>query len=197
MINKKTMTPKTLQAILIASIIASIIIGAIGFSLIKQFLTSYSTQVSHAIGDSAASANNVETLQTIKKELVTQQSNELTATEVISPIGSYQSQVITDLSNYANLTGITIQNYTFVSAAAAVAAPVAAVSGSPALSLPTQTVTITIASPVGYTSLLEFIRAIEGNLPKMILSNVVVSRATSGDADSVSTTSLTIAVFTR
>jgi hypothetical protein len=197
MINKKTMTPKTLQAILIASIIASIIIGAIGFSLIKQFLTSYSTQVSHAIGDSAASANNVETLQTIKKELVTQQSNELKATEVISPIGSYQSQVITDLSNYANLTGITIQNYTFVSAAAAVAAPVAAVSGSPALSLPTQTVTITIASPVGYTSLLEFIRAIEGNLPKMILSNVVVSRATSGDADSVSTTSLTIAVFTR
>jgi predicted PurR-regulated permease PerM len=91
MINKKTMTPKTLQAILIASIIASIIIGAIGFSLIKQFLTSYSTQVSHAIGDSAASANNVETLQTIKKELVTQQSNELKATEVISPIGSYQS----------------------------------------------------------------------------------------------------------
>lgn len=199
--NKNGLKATNLRAILIVCVLIALIGNAIGFLYAKRVLTQFAVDVSHSLADSKASANNVDTLKTIQKELVTQKDNETKASQISSPVGSYQNQVITDIDNYAALTGVSVDNYSFATAAAATATPAAASSGSSTAAVATgaiagtSTVTVTIGSPVAYTSLLKFIRAIEGNLPKMQISSVNIGRST--DSSTVTTDTLTIAVFTK
>jgi hypothetical protein len=191
---KSAMTASRLRGILIFCIIAGVILACVGFYFANQFLTGYAVTVSHALADSTASSNNVSVLQTIQKELNDQESVESKAADVVSPLGTYQSQVITDLDNYASLTGVSITNYSFGAASATAAAPVATAGAGTA---PTSSVVVTVTSPVSYTSLLKFIRAIENNLPKMQITSLNISTASDAKSDDVSTQTLTINVFTR
>lgn len=208
------LTALKLRAILVASLflILAIIVGI--FYVGRQQLSVIATSVNHANADADASANNLSTLQKLQKTLAANQSviDRATKLDAASVGYDYQNQILNDLATYGHQTGVTFTGADFsVATAAAPAASVVspgttqsgaaspATSGAPATGaapVKTVTVTVTLDNPVSYTSLLNFIHAIEQNLPKMQIARLNISRDTK-DPTKVTVTSFGIEMYTK
>ncbi|MDB5167168.1 MAG: hypothetical protein JWN26_313 [Candidatus Saccharibacteria bacterium] len=183
---KSGLNAVTLRGILGTCIVLLVLLAGVGFYFAQNLLHNFAVSVSHTIADSQASGTGLQSLQTLQDELSTQQDIITKTNNIFTSTTTYQTQAVQDLSTYAAATGITITNYTF---------PVVAAS-STATTIPTTQVTITLGSPVSYTNLLKFMTEVEGNLPKMQITGINLSRI-SGDSSSVKIDQLTIAVYTR
>ncbi|TAL14161.1 hypothetical protein EPN95_04110 [Patescibacteria group bacterium] len=183
---KKGLSAVTLRGILGTSIVLLILLAGVGFYFAQNWLHTFAVSVSHTIADSKASNTGLQSLHTLQDELSNQQDIITKTNSLFASSTSYQTQAVQDLSTYATATGITITNYSFP-----VGAPTTTTS-----TLPNTQVTIGLGSPVSYTNLLKFITEIEGNLPKMQVTGISLSRI-SGDSSSVKIDQLTIAVYTR
>lgn len=134
----------------------------------------------------------------------------------------YQDVIVRDLKSFAEKAGITITNYDFTAdtsgGASSSASPPSSARGSrtdpsadpattrpraegttaaPTASLKTTSVNITVETPVDYRNLLRFIHYIEQNLTKMQISQISLSRTTSGDQNAVMSEALTIEVYIK
>lgn len=182
---QKGMTATKLRALLVVLIIMLIGLAGVGFYFGQQILGDYAATVRQTVANSTASGNDVQSLKKLQEELVARQDIIAKANTLFATNQDYQNQVIKDLGTYAAKTGISISNYGF-SAASAVGA-----TGTPSTS-----VTITVGNPVSYTSLLAFMAAVEGSVPKMQIGNLTLTRI-DGDSNSVSTAQMTVEVYTR
>jgi len=183
---KNAMNAVTLRGVLGTSIVLVIILAGVGFYFAQGWLHTFATSVSRTVADSNSSDNSVQSLTKLQQELSTRQDIVTKTNAIMTSSSTFQTQAVQDLTVYAAAAGISISNYAF---------PVVPAS-SVALTVPITQVTVTLKSPVAYNNLIEFMTAIEGNLPKMQITSVNLGRI-SGDAASVKIDQLTVAVYTR
>lgn len=180
---KKGMRATSVKKFLIVVIVLFLAAAAGGFYLGLQYIKSYSIEVSHTVADSNASADKVETLRSLKQYLADSENLVNKANQLFSTEADYQPRALSDLQRYAAATGVAIANTSFGDASTGVEKG--------------HTVVLSLASPVSYDGLLRFLDAIEGNLPKMQVSNISISRPSTGNAGQVEIEDVKIVISTR
>ena len=175
------LTAVSLRGILATMIVLMIALAGVGFYFAQTWLRDYSKTVGQAVADSISTGNDIHNLQKLQGELEERQDTIAKASNLITSTQTYQSQSIQDLKTYAAISGVAISNFSFTT----IGATASASSGSG--------VTVTLSSPVPYTSLLKFLRLVEGNIPKMQVSSMSLGRI-AGSADSVKIDTITIEV---
>jgi hypothetical protein len=191
---KQHLTAKTLRVALTVTIFLLIGLAAAGFYFGQGLLRDYAVEVSRIVADSNASRSDVQSLQTLQKELEERKDIATKADSIVASGQDYQNQAITDLKRYAEQTGVAISQYSFAAPATAVAPP--PTSGTAVAASGQPTVTVTLESPLSYSKLLAFISAIESNLPKMQVSSITLGRV-DGNSDTIRTEQLTIEVYSQ
>lgn len=184
---KSSMSPTVLRGLLGTAVVIAIGLAGVGFYFAHGYLAEYAVSVSNKVAESSTSGTDLQALSRLQQEIAAQQEVATKAAGIFTSRQTFQTQAVKDLGAYAAATGITISNYTFGTPTT---------GGAGATSTLENTVTITLASPVSYTNLLKFMKAIEGNLPKMQISNVTLNRI-EGDSQSVQIDQLTIGVYAR
>lgn len=185
---KKQMKATSVRKLLTTLIVLLILLGAGGFYLGLQQVKSVAITASHTSADATASAQNVKNLQQLKESLAESGSLVNKANQLFSTDASYQSQALKDIQKYASVSGLTISNTNFDPSSGAGAAGIIG-SG--------HTFVISLQSPVDYKKLLQFLNAVEGNLPKMQIISLDLSRPTSGSNGQVAIGNTTIEISTR
>lgn len=175
------LTAVSLRGILATMIVLMIALAGVGFYFAQTWLRDYSKTVGQAVADSISTGNDIQNLQKLQGELEERQDTIAKASNLITSTQTYQSQSIQDLKTYAAISGVAISNFSFTT----IGATASASSGSG--------VTVTLSSPVPYTSLLKFLTLVEGNIPKMQVSSMSLGRI-AGSADSVKIDTITIEV---
>ena len=178
---KKQFRPADLRTVLTVLLALVTLGGAAAFYWGVGQVRDYSISVNQRLADADASAKQIDELQTLKGQLT--QSNSLVqkANELFATPATYQSQVLTDLKNYADAAGISIATTNF----------------SDPSTTGTHNVTVTFQNPVSYTGLITFLTNVESNLPKLQISALALSRTDGGDANSVTTGDITIEISVR
>ncbi len=182
---KAGMGARTLRGILGFLLVLVAVIGGGLFYLGTEQLRNYAVEVSHVVADGEASGKQIEGLQVLKGQL--SQSQELVnkANLLFATPDSYQSQVVGDLQRYASASGVTITKTSFD------------VPEGEAIPTGGEAVTVVLASPASYLSVLKFLDGIEGNLPKLQVMNIGLGHLTNGASGDVSVDEIIITVATR
>lgn len=184
-------------------IVLSITIGLILVVSIGIFYVAYGQLGKSAIetGDQVASAkesqNTLQRLQVLKKDLESKQAIIDKTNHIVadSQNYTYQDRIISDITTYASRANLKITNITFAASPGAVGTPPAQGAAVPAAGLKTATISVTVANPVNYKDILNFLHYIEQNLTKLKLSKVSLQK--SGEGDGVTTDVLSLEVYVR
>lgn len=170
----------------------------------QQQLTTVSAGVNQAVADANTSAKSLDTYKRLERELKANQTVVDRAKLLTADMSQYeyQNQIIVDLQTYAQQTGVSITTIDFGTTASTPTAPAAAApaaagdataGGTAGKSI---SITITPSNPIGYTNLLNFVHAIEQNLPKMQISKLNLTRDTT-DPSKISVTDISIQMFVK
>lgn len=211
-----------LRLVLLVAMVLIVVVSIGVFQFAYSQLKNTAKDVSAKAAEAAASQNEIERLQQVQRKLEENKdiANKVAGIVAESKSYKYQNQIVNDLNDFANRSGIKITGIDFTQqdsasqasgssssegAGAATASPesgaadlsggsgaTADPSATPTSSLKTITATITIESPLNYTSFLRFINSIEQNLTKMQIQNLSLV-----SSDGLSSESLTIEVYTR
>ncbi len=178
---KKTFKPQSLRTILFVALLLIIVGGGGLFYLGIEDIRTYAIEVNHAVADAKASGTQVQELQALKGQLT--QSEQLIgkAGQMFATPANYQSQAIGDLRNYAAASGVSITKTSF----------------EPEVPGPTRTMTVSLQTPVSYTGLIKFLDGIEGNIPKMQISNISLSHVAGRGADVVNVEDIKLTIAVR
>jgi len=177
---------------ILAFLMFVVIVGAAtGFYFGLQTIKAYALDVSHTVSDGSASGKNIEQLSELKQALAEREPLVAKANSLFATEANYQSQVLKDLQKYASDAGVTISNTEFDKQAPSDTLP----TTTPGVS--SKSVVVTIQSPVSYARLMKFLDELEGNLPKLQVTGVSLSRPTNATGDLVATDKITITVATR
>lgn len=136
-----------------------------GLSVVRE----YTVAVNQRSADAVASSKQVQELQVLKNQIAQSDSLISKANQLFSTPSSYQAQVLNDVRTYAASAGLTIANTSF---------PNPAETG-------THSIVITFRSPVSYSKLITFLNNVEGNIPKLQVSEMTLGHVNGGNADSV------------
>lgn len=206
-----SLTPTRLRAILGISMLLLLAVAVGLFTYGYQVIADYSAAARTTAAQAQASSTVLLNMQKTKTELAANAETVARASQIVAESKSYvyQDQIIRDINNFANNSGITITNISFADAKVsptAVSAPPATAGGSAAnttsaspAGVKSMTATVTLKNPIKFTDMLKFIHLIEGGLFKMRISQVTLSRASTDAAntDEVTSDALTIEVYVR
>ncbi|MFZ1301677.1 MAG: hypothetical protein WAQ27_03860 [Candidatus Microsaccharimonas sp.] len=178
---KKPFGPQSLRAVLIVLLV--IVVGGGGglFYLGLEEVRKFAIEVNHSVADAEASGTQVQALQNLKGQLAESESLIAKANQIFATPENYQSQAITDIRNYANAAGLTVTKTSFEAQTPGV----------------NPTMTVSLQAPVSYNKLIQFLNGIEGNIPKMQVSNIALGHQIGGGADSVTVDDIKITIATR
>lgn len=191
------MNASKLRAVLGTAIVLIIGLTGVGFYFAQEYLSKIALEVNNIVLTSTAGNGDSQSVSELQKAISDRQVAVTKANAIITPAGTYTEQIISDLNKIASQSGVTIANYAFANASATGATPDTTAKPTTTISgVQVKTATVTLGSPLSYTSLLEFIRLVETNLPKMQISGVTIARD-AGSANSVTVQPLTIEVYTR
>lgn len=211
-----TLTAERLRIILAVLLVLVLVGGGIGFTYVQRLLGQYVADTNALNTKADLSSTNLQTLQKLQEYLAAHQDDVDLAKQVVAESKSYQYQneIINDLTNFAQKSGVTITQFDFSSTSqessgtpatappatgsSTTTAPSSGTTGTsaPAASLNSKSVTITIKSPVSYNSLLEFMHRIEQNVTKMQIEQVSLSSDQAGSSK-VAAQSFTIQVYVQ
>lgn len=178
---KEQFKPQTLRTILATIFVLILIGGGAAFYFGIQSLQEYAVKVQQRLVDAEASERQISELQLLKGQLSQSDSLVEKANQVFAAPGSYQGQVLNDLERYAGAAGLALGGTNFGSG-----------EGSSA-----NTVTISFTGDIPYRKLIAFLNNVEGNLPKLQVTSITLSRADSGTADMVRVEEIKINVAVR
>lgn len=181
---KSGMKASSLKKVLIALLVMIVLASVAGFYYGLQILQAYAVEVSHTVADADASGKSVQKLQELKKSLAERETLVAKADKIFATESNYQSQALTDVQRYAAQAGLTISNTNFDAPA------------DGGLVSTNRSFVITLQSPVSYSKFLQFLNSIEGNLPKMQVSSINLSRA-AGGVDDVTTGEIKLTISVR
>ena len=184
---KKSMQATSLRRLLIVVILLILAGGTVAFYYGVVQIKAFAIEANHINADAEASASNIDKLRTLKQALADSETLIDKANKVFATDANYQSQGLKDVQKYAKSFGLTISSTNFDTKSS---------ENSTLASSSAKSFMITLQSPVNYKGLLQFLNAIEGNLPKMQVTSLTVSRPPSGNADVV-VGDITIGISTR
>ena len=171
----KSQNLRTLLLLVLAIVaLAGAAIFYIGLGIVKE----YSVEVNQRLVDADASGKQIEELQTLKSQLA--QSNSLVekANQLFSTPSDYRARTLTDIKNYADAAGLSLESTKFDDASE-------------------QTVVVKLTPPVSYAKLVTFLSNIESNLPKLQVSSLSLGNAEGGNTDSVEVGEIKIDISVR
>lgn len=201
-----SLNARSLRLILILVMILIVIATIAGFYFSQQQILKYANDVSQSNSDAAAGGQNLATLRNLDTQLDQKAGTIEKAKKIVAESKDYvyQDQIIKDIADIGNETGVDITGFSFTpQTAGASAAPTGTSAPSvnePAAStvagstLKSQTVTVTIDSPLSYNNLMKFIKRIEQNSFKMQIANVSITGAEDSE---VSSEAFSIEVYVR
>lgn len=175
---KRSFKPQDLRSILSVLLALIIMAGAGAFYYGLNIVRDYSEEVNQRLVDAEASGNQLEDLQTLRRQLNQSDSLVQKADRLFATPSSYQSRALSDVRNYANDAGIEIARTEFGD------------------SNPHQ-LTVTFTSPTSYSGLIAFLNNIETNLPKMQVESIDLGHVNGGGADTVKVNEIKIDVSVR
>jgi len=182
---KEGMKASSVRKLLSALMVILILVAAAGFYYGIEQVREVSVDVSHTVADADASGKNIEKLQQLKSALAQRQALVDKASQLFATESSYQTQSVTDIQKYASTYGLNVTKTDFGSGTDTQSG----VTGHP--------VVITLQSPVPYDKFLQFLNALEGNLPKMQVTSVELGHKTNGGPNDFTTKDIKITVSTR
>jgi hypothetical protein len=188
------LTPTLLRQILAISLFVISFIGGGLFYVINNMLQDVATDVSHTTVDANTSRNNIQVLEQLETSLKKQQDIIGRADKVRADSASYnyQNQIINDLNTYASRANIKIANIDFSADISSSTSKTPVTSSSAAKTI---SVTVSLKSPMPYSSLLNFLNSIEQSLPKMQISSVGITK--SEKSNEITSDVLTLSVYTQ
>lgn len=205
------LTASKLRILLIVGVVLLLLAQGGLIVLGQNAISAYGQQVSSAV---ALSSSNEKTLRDLESVSLALKQRESTVNKSKQLIASkedetytYQNRIIQDISRYAEKAGLNATGFAFASdapaasgasAAPAAAAPVAgaaAATGTPAGVSPVN-VTVTFAEEGSYESFYKFLQLLEGNLLRMKIDGLKLSRPGEAGA-STGISSLTIQAYTQ
>ncbi|RWZ78266.1 MAG: hypothetical protein EOT05_00675 [Candidatus Microsaccharimonas sossegonensis] len=181
----KKMNAVTTRNVLATTLVIVIISSAVGFYLGLQYIQSYALEVTTAVTNSRANKNDTGALSQLQQQLSAGQGLVAKADAIFSTPATYQTQALKDISKYASTAGISIASID------------SAPPGTVTTTKPTYSEIITIQSPVSYAKFLQFLDAVEGNLPKMQITSISIGRPKVPSGDMITTDKITLTVVTR
>gem|GEM_PF-642355 len=191
----------TLRNILIGALLLSLVITGGVFYFAYCHINQYAQTVSNLNTKANDSDDSLENLQKLSN-LLDKQKNVLKKSENIvasSQDYNYQNEIISDLSNYAVKTGVSLSQINFTSDTSLTTGNTSlAITNAPIVAgLKTVTISLTLSSPLPYVNLLHFIKALENNLTAMQISEISISHDSTMNSSYVSIQPLTINMYTR
>lgn len=179
---------KKLSAVMIRNALIIVLLGAmaaviLGFGYGLSIIRSTAQTVNQTVADAGASNNLTEALQRAQIQLNQGQDAIAKANAMFVTAGNYQSKTINDIQAYATATNVRVSDFSFTT-----------LSGGTS---PRFGVSVTLSSPVSYGDFIRFLNAVEGNVPKMQVVSVQLSRPSSPNATQVRVSNLVIGVFSR
>lgn len=198
-LKQRALTPSIARAILAGTLLLTIATGIGVFVFGQQQLSAVAEETRKSTTDAESSSNELQTLTTLKNRLKEQDKDVERAAKIVSITKnySYQDQVVQDLVNYANASGVVIKSIDFSannSSAASKSTNAATITKAPT-GTKSISATITLNTPVAYDNLRDFIYRIEKNLFQMQISNLTLS--SNKDTGGVVVDALTVTAYVR
>lgn len=213
------LSPTRLRMALVGAIVLTYLIQAGVIILGQDMLKQSSSDVTAAVAKSDTSRHTLDNLTAAEQMLQKNKPSVEKSKQIIANSTGYryQTQIIDDLSNYAQETGLKITSFTFSDPNAATpgaaktsVTPPASTAVGAAKSiagLTPVTVSIQLVTPIDYDSFLKFLRLTESNLTHMQIQGVQVSTAgvsstqntpdASASPRSVNISSINLEVYTK
>ena len=196
---QRTLTPSIARAILAGALLLMAAAGIGIFIFGQQQLSTVAEETRKSTTDAESSSNELQTLTTLKNRLKEQDKDVERAAKIVSITKnySYQDQVVQDLVNYANASGVVIKSIDFSannSSAASKSTNAATITKAPT-GTKSISATVTLNTPVAYDSLRDFIYRIEKNLFQMQISNLTLS--SNKDTGGIVVDALTVTAYVR
>jgi len=178
---KKQFRPSDLRTLLVVMLVIITLAGGALFYWGLTLVRDYAVSVNERSIDASASAQQIEELQLLKSQL--SQSNSLVdkANQLFSTPESYQAQILGDVQKYAAAAGISIDSTSNNDPSTGVA----------------YGITVRFEEPVAYSQLIGFLNNIEGNVPKLQVSEISLGHADIGGQDSVRVGDIKIEIAVR
>ena len=198
-LKQRALTPSIARAILAGALLLTIATGIGVFVFGQQQLSAVAEETRKSTTDAESSSNELQALTTLKNRLKEQDKDVERAAKIVSITKnySYQDQVVQDLVNYANASGVVIKSIDFSannSSAASKATNAATITKAPT-GTKSISATVTLNTPVAYDSLRDFIYRIEKNLFQMQISNLTLS--SNKDTGGIVVDALTVTAYVR
>lgn len=203
-VKKISMKPSILRLLLTLILFAIAGLAVTGFVFAQQKLSAYATEVSHKKVDAAGSKASLQTLQTIEKELATNQETVEKAKNIKHASDLPQFKAIEDIRNHATANHLSISNVTFTSvdAGAATGTPPTTPPATGGAATPLTTpqaegvdITFTLGGDsVSVVDFVNFVYDIEHSTPKMQIQGIGI---TGKDSTSITVKPMTIKMFTK
>lgn len=198
-LKQRTLTPSIARAILAGALLLTIATGIGVFVFGQQQLSAVAEETRKSTTDAESSSNELQALTTLKNRLKEQDKDVERAAKIVSITKnySYQDQVVQDLVNYANASGVVIKSIDFSannSSAASKSTNAATITKAPT-GTKSISATVTLNTPVAYDSLRDFIYRIEKNLFQMQISNLTLS--SNKDTGGIVVDALTVTAYVR
>jgi len=175
---KKQFTPHTLRGILIFLFFVVLFGGSAVFYWGLNQVKDYAVTVNQKLADAEASDRQVDELRLLKEQIAQSDSLIAKANKLFATPTNYQSQVLSDVKRYGDAAGLSITRTSFDEGRAPL-------------------LTVTVASPTSFKSLVTFLHHVEGNLPKLQVTELSLKRADSTDPDAVEVDHIKIRVSVR
>ena len=186
---KPLITAVSLRMFMFAAVFLLIGLLLGGFYYAQDWLTKYSAESKTAPVQSSTNTDD-QTLKQLQNDLASQRVFINKAAGITVSSKNYLAKITQDLNKYASDSGITIAQTN----------PVQAPASITSLPLPAgvsaRYISVTLGSPVSYTGLLKFIKALETNIPKIQLTGISLTQALNPKG-SVKVDPLIIEVYTR
>ena len=169
-----------------------VLLSGLGFGVyfLHSQLSAYAVTVDHLKTDSELNQQSLENAQKLRRALQVNADSVEGAAEIVADTKyyEYQDQIVKDISSYATATGITVLGFDFSTSTTAKTTNV------PGLN--TVVVSISLRSPVQYSSYLRFLKLIERNLTKMQVTQLDISNDLK-TAGTISSPVITVEAFVR
>lgn len=183
-------SPTKLRMLLLFSvaIMIAVIVGGFTHACIWLSDSASSTKTKN-YANISGNLNNDQMIN-LQEDVNNNKANSVKATALIVPKKSFENIVNQDINKYATDIGIPVSGFGISQK------PSFMTTDSPISGVEPQYVSISISSPVQFKKLLEFIQAIESNIPKMKITGINIS-SVSGQNGMVSVKPIIIEVYTQ
>ncbi|HCH34659.1 MAG: hypothetical protein UY35_C0007G0005 [Candidatus Saccharibacteria bacterium GW2011_GWC2_48_9] len=212
------LTASRLRLLLLGGVVVVLALQIGLIVLGQKAITGYAQTVSSSVSTATSDQKTLSDLQLVNN-LLKQQSETVEKSGKLIADGAntyaYQNQIINDITNYANQTGIQVTGFTFTDSAAAGTstapapaatattgtAPAATTSATPA-GLSPVTVSVSLVPGMSYSAFYKFLQLIEGNLLQMQIGSLNLTPSSDGSTNesgpnAVGLSNITIQVFTK